>query len=158
FDMGANDWKTIETFFFVAMRKSGWAAAAERAVPSGFKPGWLATMFVDSRFPDLCCVERWSPDLQHAEVAIFRTHARVWGMMRHGRYGYDAAAIPCVQQALLRNYYANTFAGGRGAAEHTQDGFTYYNRWTGDFRGFYGCEFVIGGIHDGHMYHGGSVH
>lgn len=132
---------------------AGWAGGDEGTpIESGLLKGWSEIRYRSRNrgFAGLELVDRWGMGLydsqSSAQTLILDQDIPVWGMATKGP-GYPEELWPFLRQALLANYAAGEFLGGRGPETFVQDGnadgLTYYNYLRrGDFTHFEGTEEV----------------
>lgn len=116
--------KAVQVFFFEAMR-NGWASGIKGSEVRGM-PNHRRIEFPDPKGRFLL-EERYevSTDLESqlqlrlsGSIIIFSHEVEVWSMTYKGKYKKDA--LPLLRLALMQNYKANIFVGGRGPFELTE--------------------------------------
>jgi hypothetical protein len=139
--------KTLERFFFRAMRH-GWASGSP-STPMIQLKGWNKIEFVDNEheeFRRLRLKDSWGTDPGSGKFSghtiIFRGATPLW-IMCYGGGSYLPEDLPVLKAALMKNYSAGIFMGGRGPARFKQDGLVYTNGHAGTFARFQGNEFII---------------
>ncbi len=134
---------SIQSFFFTAMME-GWAGGGkETTIPD--MPGFRAYSFIQS---DLYLLDRFCviPDSPRSAgtTTIWVNRISVWTMNYGGSYHKDA--IRFLKGALLKNYEARHFVGGRGPLVYAEDALVYINQpRLNDFAKFEGCEKIFNG-------------
>jgi len=148
----------IKRFFLKGMLQ-GWAAGAPAEEISGM-PGYKGFTFREGDFllTDAYCVNKDSRRSAGSVTVLFKDDP-VWVLLFGGYY--EKKAIPFLKRALLENYKAGIFLGGRGPAHFKEGSLVYRNTMReGDHSiQFDASEFVIDSANYGrslgyHVLHG----
>jgi len=123
-----------ESMFFRGMRERWFAGDDGRELPE--MNGWRETVIKQDHW---AFTDRRGPGQGFTEIRYYEI--LVWIMVRHGNYPPETTE--CLRAALLQNYKAKVFCGGRGPEQFCPRSRQWYeNVCTGNFEKFDGRDNV----------------